>query len=54
MARFLTGAGGLAVFGVSKSVGANSMNEKRSPEVQPQTGYHETDHIRTYYKKAGF
>jgi len=44
----VSGAGSLAA--VSK--GAGALPAEAGDEPASQTGYHETDHIRTYYQKA--
>jgi len=46
----VSGAGSLAA--VSGGAGALPAEAEDEPTSPKQTGYHETDHIRTYYQKA--
>ncbi len=49
-AALVTGATGLGVFAGGAWAGPETP-EERPGEPEPR-GYHETDHIRTYYEKA--
>ena len=48
----LTGGGVAMAVTAGQVAAADSHSEE--PVVAPQTGYHETEHIRNYYAKAGF
>jgi|GEM_PF-590430 len=48
----LTGGGVAVAVTAGQVLAVDSHNEE--PVVDQQTGYHETEHIRNYYAKAGF
>ncbi len=50
----MAGAGATAALAIAVDAAADEDSDPGLDEPKPPTGYHETNHIKTYYKVAAF